>query len=316
MALQLAAALGGSLISGLFGSSSAKKAAAAQQQAAAQQLDFEKQVYGDTVERFAPFYDGGQDYYNALRYELLGGEAPMMGGSYLPVEEFTQTVGGGAGGQPVQRKRTGSFGDMQYDPTTGQWQDAGYARDLARRRAPQAQNRAVTKYRVGDKVFGSREEAEQWAQSNPVGGQQYGGFEASPGFQFALEQGQTAIDTSAAARGGLFSGATLKAQQKFGTGLAQQEYGNYLNRLAQQAGMGQAAAGNMATAGSNFASGTGNALANSGNAQAAGYIGQANAITGGINNALGAWGYMSAQQPASTGVQVPQSLFNSVQRAI
>lgn len=58
-------------------------------------------------------------------------------------------------------------------------------------------------------------------------------YQNSPGYQFQLQQGQRAIDGSAASRGGLFSGATLKAQQEYGTGLAAQDYNNqYQNHLA------------------------------------------------------------------------------------
>jgi hypothetical protein len=112
----------------------------------------------------------------------------------------------------------------------------------------------------------------------------------------------------------VFSGATLKAQQQFGTGLAQQEYGNYLNRLTGQAAQGQAAAGNIATAGSNFATGTGNALANMGNAQAAGHIGQANAINGAINNGLSAWGYMNGNKMAHPSSLAPTNSLRPVAR--
>ena len=48
------------------------------------------------------------------------------------------------------------------------------------------------------------------------------------------------------------------------------------------------------------AAGVSNAFGNIGNAQAAGAIGSANAITGGIQNMLGAWNYqrnMNAAQP-------------------
>lgn len=68
---------------------------------------------------------------------------------------------------------------------------------------------------------------------------QQGGFDqfrADPGYQFQLQQGQQAIDRSAAARSGVNNGATLKATQRFGQGLADQQYGNYLQRLM---GLGQ-----------------------------------------------------------------------------
>lgn len=120
----------------------------------------------------------------------------------------------------------------------------------------------------------------------------YRGFQATPGYDFQMQQGTRAIDGSAAASGGLFSGATLKSLQGFGQGLANQEYGNYLNRLSGMAGAGQSAAGMQATAAGNMGQSSGNALASIGNAQSAGAIAQGNAITGGIQNGLSTFGYM------------------------
>ena len=51
-----------------------------------------------------------------------------------------------------------------------------------------------------------------------------GNFQTSPGYQFSLDQGLRAVDAGAAAKGMLRSGATLKAEQTFGTGLADQEF--------------------------------------------------------------------------------------------
>lgn len=112
----------------------------------------------------------------------------------------------------------------------------------------------------------------------------YQGFQATPGYQFALDQGIGAIDASAASRGNLLSGATLQDLQEYGTGLANQEYGTYLDRLYGQANLGQASVAGTAAAGQNFATGTSNALANIGNAQAAGAVGVGNAVSGMTNN--------------------------------
>jgi len=127
----------------------------------------------------------------------------------------------------------------------------------------------------------------------------YGGFQATPGYQFAVDQGTRALEGSAAAGGNLRSGATMKALQNYGQGMANQEYGNYMSRLGTLANMGQAAAGNQAAAGANFAAGAGNAMQNIGNAQSAGAIAQGNAWSGGINNALGA--YQMAQMAGTGG---------------
>jgi hypothetical protein len=292
----IGSAIGG-IVGGIASSRGASKAADAQAEAARQQTELEKYIYEDTKGRFEPYYDSGLDFQNILRYELLGGEAPTIGGSIPGITEKTRTVSTPG----TNYSNVGEHNQWLVDILGGQG----------------GSSQTVTDYYVGDNMFSSMEEAQAYANANPTGGQTYGGFEASPGYNFALEQGQSAIDGSAAARGNVFSGATLKSQQEFGTGLAQQEYGNFLNRLTGQASQGQAAAGNIANAGSNYASGAGTAIANSGNAQAAGYIGQANALNGAINNGLSAWGYMNQpavnSMTASNGVSVPTSTFNSVQ---
>ncbi len=112
----------------------------------------------------------------------------------------------------------------------------------------------------------------------------YGGFTATPGYDFRFNQGIGAIDASAASKGNLMSGATQQALTQFGQGIASEEYGNHLNRLYGQMSSGQAAAGNQAAAGQNYATGMGNALGNLGNAQAAGAIAQGNAWSGATNN--------------------------------
>lgn len=278
MAIGTAAAiLGGSVLSGAAGAIGSSKAASAQRAAAADQTALEKYIYDETVKRFEPYYQGGLDYNNALRYELLGGDVPMIG-AYTPeiIEEKSRVLGRPlTGGSLARMKGEGRTTGNAFRPFMG----AGRMQ-----------------YRVGDNVFSTREEAERYAAENTTGGHAYKGYEATPMFKRALAEGQAAIDSSAASRGNVFSGATLEAQQTLGTELALQDYGNYLNRLTGQAAQGQAAAGNIATAGSNYASGAGTAMANAGNAQAAGYIGQANALTGAINNAFGAWGYMNQPQ--------------------
>jgi hypothetical protein len=61
----------------------------------------------------------------------------------------------------------------------------------------------------------------------------------SPGYQFQLQQGLNSIQNSAAAGGGALSGATMKAMQQYGTGLAAQDYQNMFNNYMKQQGMGQ-----------------------------------------------------------------------------
>jgi hypothetical protein len=65
-------------------------------------------------------------------------------------------------------------------------------------------------------------------------------FQADPGYAFRMSEGMKALERSAAARGGLLSGATLKGTQRYGQDLASQEYQNAFNRFqANRASQGQ-----------------------------------------------------------------------------
>jgi predicted RNA-binding protein Jag len=111
---------------------------------------------------------------------------------------------------------------------------------------------------------------------------------SDPGYQFRVQQGEDAIQSSAAAKGGLLSGATLKALQDFGQQSASQEYGNAYNRfnadqtnrynrLSNIIGMGQNAAAQVGNAGAQTAQAVANNTMAGANAQAAGIIGSNNA---------------------------------------
>lgn len=68
-------------------------------------------------------------------------------------------------------------------------------------------------------------------------------MENDPGFKARMAMGQEAIEGSAAARGGILSGGTLKALAQYGQDYGSNEYGNVFNRAlttaGYNAGMGQ-----------------------------------------------------------------------------
>lgn len=89
-------------------------------------------------------------------------------------------------------------------------------------------------------------------------------FQADPGYQFRMSEGMKAIEGSAAAKGSLNSGATLKALSRFGQDFASNEFNNAynrfnadrdrrFNRLASLAGIGQTANSELGAAGQNYA---------------------------------------------------------------
>jgi len=67
-------------------------------------------------------------------------------------------------------------------------------------------------------------------------------FQTSPGYQFTLDQGTQAALRGASAAGMLNSGNTLTALDQYGTGVANQEYGSWLDRLNGLSGQGLSAA--------------------------------------------------------------------------
>lgn len=81
------------------------------------------------------------------------------------------------------------------------------------------------------------------------GTQGYNQYQQSTGFQNQLQQGSQAITDNAASRGLLQSGATAKALQGYGTGLADQNYNNYLSQILGAGNQGIQAAGTIASAG-------------------------------------------------------------------
>lgn len=120
-------------------------------------------------------------------------------------------------------------------------------------------------------------------------------FNKDPGYQFRMDEGQKALERSAAAGGGLLSGGTGKALQQYGQDYASGEYSNAynrfnndqttrFNRLSALAGTGQTATNTLATLGASTAANIGENDLQKGNAQAAGYIGQGNAINNGISS--------------------------------
>lgn len=74
-----------------------------------------------------------------------------------------------------------------------------------------------------------------------------GAFQAGPGYQFQLDQGTQAALRGASAAGMLNSGNTLTALSQYGQGLANQEYGSWLDRLSGASSQGLQAAGGQAT---------------------------------------------------------------------
>jgi hypothetical protein len=138
-------------------------------------------------------------------------------------------------------------------------------------------------------------------------------FQQDPGYAFRMSEGMKGLERSAAARGGLLSGGTLKGIQRYGQDMASQEYQNAFNRygiererrlnpLQSLAGVGQTTSQQLGAAGQTMASNVGQAMGAAAQARASGYMGGANALSGATGQ------YMNYQQNQATNSLLSQAL--------
>lgn len=125
-------------------------------------------------------------------------------------------------------------------------------------------------------------------------------FQADPGYAFRLQEGQKALERSAAAGGRFLGGATLKALTRYGQGQGSQEFGNAYNRfqtnrstrfnqLAAVAGIGQTASGQLAQLGQTNALTQGNNLMGAATAAGNAQLASANGWSSALNNGADIW---------------------------
>ena len=148
-------------------------------------------------------------------------------------------------------------------------------------------------------------------------------FEADPGYGFRMSEGMKALERSAASRGRLLSGETLKGIQRYGQDQASSEYGNAYNRfyamrnaqlnpLQSITGQGQTSANTLTNAAGDLGKGLASAYMSMGNAQAAGatgagqarasgYVGGANALTGALQSGMGNYLMYQYMNPTKAG---------------
>lgn len=314
----------GSIAGGLIGASGAQSAADTQAAAINQgigvqkdALNFQKDVYGNTRSDLAPYRGVGQNalYSLASLYGLP--TAPPAAPAAAP-QPVGPTIGPGGLVSPTPA----AVGQGQMiDPTTGKvftaptlpdgqtlqylgttgvdgagqpgyWAIVDQAGNIVRGFAPGSDLQTVNQL-IGPS---SRAPTVSAAPTATPGAAQPGNaldafmaYTKTPFYQFPLEQGQLALDRTAAAKGLLLSGGQLKDSIAYNQGYASQGFGNYLAGLRDLAGLGQnssvmtgtlgnSAGGNMITGANGVLSGF-NSL---GATQASGIVGGTNAITGSI----------------------------------
>lgn len=241
-------------------------------------------MYQDTNARQQPFYDSGVaalNQYNAL-LGLGGASTQGQQTNATPTAWF-----GNNGGKPVVNNELYNS-DPRYraawDEVAANHQrnfGQGYTRDSDRNALQQHMQELYSA--GGQQTQGKPPQMSQQAA--------FDAFRATPGYQFGLDEGNRSVQASAAARGGLNSGATLKALTRFGQGYAdQQGYTPYMNRLSGLFGGAQTAANQTAGYGQNAVNQMGANLQNAAQTRANSTYASNQAWQQGLGSAAGFFG--------------------------
>lgn len=237
------------------------------------------------------YLSGGNPLTGALTggagsYLLNGGKLPGIGS--LPGELGAGGMGPPAPGSGVLGSIGRFFGETGVnageDMANKNWYDELFSKDTLGSIAG-AGISAYSNKKTADALNKGQKNA--LAALQPYLNQQFGmdDFQADPGYQFQLAEGQKALDRSNAAKGSYYSGNALREAGEYSTGLANQTYNDAFSRWLQQQQNGMSGAVQQ-----------GNIYTNIGNANANAITNTGNAITGGLANILGTRGLNTAGQ--------------------
>lgn len=300
--------VGGSIVGGLIGKSATKKAAATQEELSREGLALQREMFNRGIELQEPTRQAGLTAQNRI-LELLGlGPRPAPANqpsvnAFAPTARTPEAYGLTEIKIPnIMGRQYGDTSylmnaDGRYDPDfqiggnrTGVYRDAqgNFITDvdayMAQNPLPEAANMMAPQAPAPESDYGKY--ARDFSMKD---------YEADPGYAFRQSEGMKALERSAAARGGLLSGGTMKGIQRFGQDLASQEYQNAFNRyqvnranqlnpLQSLMGSGQSSANLLTGAASNYGQTGANTLSNIGDVRASGYVGGANALTNALSS--------------------------------
>jgi len=281
-------------------------------------LDLQEKMYDEGVARSQPYYQAGTTGLNSLMQRLgIGGTSNKTAGDYRNELASSYTTGGssGGGGGLGDVKFQNLVGANKNPILSAEQQTAleTYRPDLVKpintinqgrgsiNKQYVDRNQGITNFlkNYGGGQSGTVDNAgldaavqkaladQTTANAAVTGDPTYGSllqnfgmdqYQADPGYQFRLSEGNKALERSLAARGqfGSMNPAAAKALQEYGQQSASQEYGNaydrynndqtnIYNRLAGIAGIGQTTNQQMQQAGQQYAASAGDLYTGMGN---------------------------------------------------
>lgn len=233
----------GSIASGVIGagaqSAAATKARRSQETAARQQLDYDKWAYMFEQQQREPWLQAGREGLRNLEYQAqqanwYPNQWDARGGPDPNAYRWqsTPTVTPTA----YQRPPTIDPNSYRFDPSAYNFQGPQAVNAQDYRYTP-TQALDPNQYRFqGEQALDPSQYRYTPTETGTLGRFDFKPPTVTddPGYKFRLSQGQEALDASAAARGGLSSGAAQKALMRYGQDLGSQEYGAAYGRSWQQ----------------------------------------------------------------------------------
>ncbi len=283
-----AAAVGGSVVTGMMGSNAANKASQAQVDTTRQGIAEQSRQYDQTRADNAPFMQTGTAANRRLG-QLLGISSGVNENDprYTAIRDSLTAA--------EDKAHQGQYGMSIFDARSGLSAPGARSQfdDRIKQQANQQYLQQYGNQDEGTPGYGSLTSKFSAAdlEADPV---------YQSGLKFGLDRGTEGINARATAGGMYDSGATLKALTQFGNDYgstkANESFNRFnvsndsiYNKLAGVSGAGQQATGQVNAAGANMANNVSNSLEGAGNARAAGIVGGANAwggAAGGVNNAM------------------------------
>ena len=292
----------------------ASDAASAQSGAARDATNAQLRMYNQTRADQAPFRELGYAGANQLSMLLGLTPVPTQGGIGQPGQSMPAIESYDA----IRRRLLPSYTSRQEQG----YGDGVYQTDVVNDGAlEQAIKAELARQQNAYSVAAARQRQQQTQQQqatakNPLFGsllKEFTGEDlaSDPGYQFRLGEGMQALDRSASARGGMYSGAQLKGLQKYGQDFASNEFTNAFNRnlsnrqntynmLSGVTGTGQIATNQVAQQGLATGQMIGSNMIGAGNARASSYLAQGNALTNALNQGVSAWNNRPQQSSAPT----------------
>ena len=207
------------------------------------------------------------DTASATQREIYGSNKEMLAPWVNQGQQATGQINAllGIGDQNYQDflpQRNAMFDYSAYDPATGQF---GYQQPTY----------------TPEEIAAAKQQAMQASQQRATDA--FNTYKNSTGYNWRFNEGMRSLNNGLASAGMLKSGSAMKSALNYGQGIASAEFGNYLNALGNQQGVGVTAGSALAGVGQNYANSLGNIAMDNGQAQANAAIAKG-AIT---SNALG-----------------------------